>query len=183
MGSFREKGNTATLTSTVIRELENNDVEVDYITLKDKHIEPCTACWKCQEIFDSPGCSKVDDANEIFDAVLKSDCILLATPMYSWYCTPPMKAIMDRLVYVMNKYYGEVPGPCLWEGKKIGIITTCGYDIDHGAGVFEEGVKRYSEHSKLKFIGKIAMRDSSDRSVYENEDAVGLAKDFVSKII
>lgn len=44
----------------------------------------------------------------------------LATPIYSWYCTPPMKALLDRLVYGMNKYYGDEKGPSLWNacGKK-----------------------------------------------------------------
>lgn len=41
------------------------------------------------------------------EKVLASDLIVLATPIYSWYCTPPMKAIMDRLVYGLCKYYGD----------------------------------------------------------------------------
>ena len=44
---------------------------------------------------------------EIFDAILESDMIILATPIYSWFCTPPMKALMDRLIYAGCKYYGE----------------------------------------------------------------------------
>jgi len=34
------------------------------------------------------------------------DLLVLASPIYSWYCSPPMKAVLDRLVYGMNKYYG-----------------------------------------------------------------------------
>ncbi len=41
----------------------------------------------------------------IFDKV-RATLIVLATPIYSWYCTPPMKALLDRLVYGMDKYYG-----------------------------------------------------------------------------
>lgn len=46
---------------------------------------------------------------EIFNCILSSDLIILASPIYSWYCTPPMKAALDRLVYGMNKFYGS-PG-------------------------------------------------------------------------
>lgn len=46
-----------------------------------------------------------------FDKVLESDMLILAIPIYSWYCTPPMKAFIDRLVYGMNKYYGDEKGP------------------------------------------------------------------------
>lgn len=183
MGSFRPEGNTATFTSTVIDQLESKGAVVDYITLKDKLIEPCTACWTCQDVFNGPGCPKKDDCNDIFQSVMNADCILFATPMYSWYCTPPLKSMMDRLVYTMNKYYGEKPGPCLWEGKKLGIITTCGYDIEHGAGAYELGVKRYAEHSKLQYIGMIGMQDSSDRSVYKSDEAIRLAQSLLSKIV
>lgn len=48
-------------------------------------------------------------------------------------------------------------GPCLWENKKPGHIITCGYDIEYGAGIFEEGIKRYAELSMLRYSGKIAM--------------------------
>lgn len=52
-----------------------------------------------------------------------------------------MKSVMDRLVYGMNKYYGDLEGPYLWEGKKRALITTCGYEIEVGTGVFEEGLR------------------------------------------
>lgn len=64
---------------------------------------------------------------ELARQVLESDLLVLATPIYSWYCTPPMKAALDRLVYGMNKYYGERRGPSLWAGKRLALITTCGY--------------------------------------------------------
>ncbi|GAA0180913.1 hypothetical protein SH2C18_35250 [Clostridium sediminicola] len=54
---------------------------------------------------------------------IDSDVIILATPIYSWYCTPPMKALLDGLVYGMNKYYGDEKRPSLWNGKRLGIIT------------------------------------------------------------
>ncbi|MCH4886218.1 flavodoxin family protein [Acidaminobacter sp. JC074] len=182
MGSFRKDRNTETLTKTLIRSLEEEGIEVDYITLRDKHIEPCTACWTCQDVFDGPGCPKEDDCDEIFKSVLKSDCIILATPIYSWYCTPPMKALLDRMVYTMNKYYGEVEGPCLWQDKKIGIVTTCGYGIEKGAGVFEEGIRRYAEHSKLDYIGMIGMKDKDDLSIYQGDEAKLLLSVLVDNI-
>lgn len=51
---------------------------------------------------------------EIFDKLCDCDVIVLATPIYSWFCTPPMKSLLDRLVYGMNKYYGDEKGPSLW---------------------------------------------------------------------
>ncbi len=48
---------------------------------------------------------------EIFRKVLACDLLVFATPIYSWYCTPPLKAAMDRLAYGMDKYYGDEKRP------------------------------------------------------------------------
>lgn len=181
-GSLREKSNTALLLQPFITELKRFGAEVDYITIKDLNIEPCTACWTCQNIFEEPGCPKNDDMKVIYDSVLKSDCVVFASPIYSWYCTPPMKAVLDRLVYGMNKYYGDTEGPCLWEGKKCALVTTCGYEIEEGAGVFEEGLRRYSKHSNLNYLDKLAVQDVDGKSYFKSESAVNAAKEFAAKI-
>jgi multimeric flavodoxin WrbA len=181
-GSLRENSNTGLLLQPFIAELKRLGAEIDFVTLKDKHIEPCTACWTCQNIFEEPGCPKDDDMSIVYEAVLKSDCIVFASPIYSWYCTPTMKAAMDRLVYGMNKYYGDTEGPCLWEGKKCALVTTCGYEIEEGAGVFEEGLRRYSKHSNLHYLGKLAVQDIDGKSYFQNESAVNAAKEFAVKV-
>lgn len=169
-GSFRPNGNTETLLESfqdVLKELGHSYERYD---LREMKIEACTACWNCQNVFDDGGCTKQDDLLEIFNSILLSDAIILATPIYSWYCTPPMKKVLDRLVYMMNKYYGDEPGPCLWAGKSIGILTTCGYDLDFGAGVFKEGISRYAKHSNLIFKEMYGMQDNSNRSVYKTDE-------------
>lgn len=181
-GSLRNNSNTAILLQPFIDELKRLGAEVDYLTIKDMHIEPCTACWTCQNVFEEPGCPKNDDMNKVYESVLKSHCIVFASPIYSWYCTPPMKAIMDRLVYGMNKYYGDIEGPCLWKGKKCALVTTCGYEIEDGAGVFEEGLRRYSKHSNLSYLGKLAVQDIEGKSYFKCESVVNAAQDFANKI-
>lgn len=165
-GSFRPMGNTETLLESFQEVMLSTGHTFDRFDLRDMVLEPCTACWTCQNVFDGPGCPKDDDAQAIFESLMTADAVILASPIYSWYCTPPMKKILDRLVYVMNKYYGDAPGPCLWAGKGIGILTTCGYDLDFGAGVFKEGIKRYAKHSNLIYKGLFGMQDDSDRRVY-----------------
>jgi multimeric flavodoxin WrbA len=118
----------------------------------------------------------------IFDSVLSCDCLVFASPVYSWYCTPSLKAVMDRLVYSMNKYYGDTEGPCLWEGKCLALVTTCGYDLEHGAGVLEEGLRRYAVHSRLTYLGKLAVRDIDGIQSFTNEAAVSAARDFARTV-
>jgi multimeric flavodoxin WrbA len=182
MGSYRLEGNTAALLRPFIAELERLGAEVDCIPTALLRIEPCTACWQCQNRFDGPGCSKDDDMGAIFASVLSCDCLVFATPVYSWYCTPSLKAVLDRLVYSMNKYYGEVEGPCLWEGKFMALVTTCGYEIEHGAGVLEEGLRRYAAHSRLTYLGKLAVRDVDGIQYFTNDAAVGAAREFARTV-
>lgn len=183
MGSPRKNGNTFKLLKPITQELEFHQIQYDFIWLYDKHIEPCIACRNCQKDWTIFGCRYSDDMQEIFDKVYDSDVIILATPIYSWYCTPPMKALLDRLVYGMNKYYGNERGPSLWKGKKLAIVTTCGYRPENGADLFEEGIKRYCKHSQLKYIGMLVERDLGYKSIFITEDKIEHSKSFARQLI
>ncbi len=159
MGSPRKNGNTTALLKPFLEELTVLNNTHELIWLYDKNISPCVACRVCQKDWSKFGCRFEDDAQEIFDQILACDVLVLATPIYSWYCTPPMKALLDRMVYGMNKYYGDKKGPSLWAGKKVSIITTCGYRPEKGSDLFQTGIERYCKHSQLKFIGALSERD------------------------
>ena len=158
MGSPRKQGNTAALLEPFCGELRKGGAEVETLWLYDRDICPCRACRQCQRDWTVFGCTQKDDVQEIFDQVLASDLLVLATPIYSWYCTPPMKALLDRLVYGMNKYYGAEKGPSLWQGKAAALLLTCGSRPEKGCDLFEEGMRRYCRHSGLRFLGSHAER-------------------------
>jgi multimeric flavodoxin WrbA len=80
MGSPKLSGNTAELLKPFIGELETNGCEVNYITLSDKDIRPCKGCYTCQNIEGQYGCVQDDDVEKIMDAIIESDCVVLATP-------------------------------------------------------------------------------------------------------
>ena len=60
----------------------------EVFSLFDLHIEPCRACRGCQMDWEHPACVLADDMPAIFDAVLRSDILLLAAPIHSWFCPP-----------------------------------------------------------------------------------------------
>lgn len=181
-GNVRNNSNTALVVDQFIEAIETMGVEVDRIVIKDLEIHHCSACWTCQNVHDKPGCPKLDDMDLIYNSVLRSDGLIFASPIYSWYCTPPLKSVMDRLVYGLNKYYGEIEGESLWEGKPLGLITTCGYDIEGGAGVFEEGLRRYAKHSKLNYIGKLAIQDLDGKDQFRSTNSKILINDYAIKV-
>lgn len=181
MGSPRLNGNTVELLKPFISELEMNNSEITYIPLAEKNILPCKGCYVCQDVNNSYGCIQKDDTLEIMEKIIDCDSVVLATPIYSWYCTAPMKALLDRH-YGLNKYYGNAKGS-LWEGKKIAIMATHGYDVEYGTSPFETGIKRLCEHSNLKYMGMYSVRDEDNLASFQTETAISGARLFAQKLI
>ena len=182
MGSMRKNGNTEMLVRPFIEELTVHGAEIRTIWLCDKRIEPCRGCFVCQNIDDEPGCAIQDEMEQIYAAVQAADCIVFATPMYSWFCTPPMKVVMDRF-FSLNKFYGSSQTHySLWENKNCAIIATCGYEIANGVDLFAEAVQRLAKHSGLNYQGMLAGRDIDGLSDFQTKEVIASAKDFARKI-
>lgn len=182
MGSPRLNGNTAELCKPFIDELRIHNVEVDYITLHGKNIAPCLGCYHCQNIGTEYGCAQLDDMQPIVASILKADVLVFATPIYTWQATPPVKAVMDRM-YGLNKFYGSAPRYVLNEGQAYALIVTCGYDLDYGAGLLDEGFRRWSKHSGLPYLGMYAVRDEDNLASFQTEKAIAGAREFALKVL
>ena len=181
MGSPRVNGNTAELLKPFVEELSIKGAEISSVGLYEKNILPCNGCYQCQHVQDAYGCVLQDDVASIMDEIISSDCLVLATPIYSWYCTAPMKALLDRH-YGLNKFYGSATGS-LWEGKKVAIIATHGYDSDYGAGPFELGIKRLCQHSNLDYLGMFSVQDTDDLASFQTVEVKLNAKSFARELI
>lgn len=180
MGSPRLCGNTAELCKYFMDELRVQKAEVKYIELEKMTVNPCKEFYVCQDVAGEYGCAQKDDMTEIANEILWADLIILATPIFSWYCTAKMKAVLDRH-YGFNKYYGNAEG-CLWEGKSVGIIATHGYDGDYATEPFETGVKRLCIHSNLKYVGMYSVQDNDNLASFQTEEAIEGAKAFARKV-
>lgn len=181
MGSPRFNGNTVELLRPFIEELELNSTQVTYITLADKKISSCLGCYVCQDSTGEYGCQQSDDMQAIVSQIIQSDCFVLATPIYTWYCPPEMKAMLDRF-YGMNKFYGRGKGS-LWKGKKCAIIATHGYDVQYATEPFETGIKHLCEHSDLNYLGMYSVRDVDDKASFQTTEAVEGAKKFARLLL
>lgn len=181
MGSPRLNGNTAELLKPFMEELKNADADVTYITLADKKVNPCKGCYACQNVHGEYGCVQKDDMYEIVDNIIKADCIVFATPIYSWYCTAEMKAVLDRH-FGLNKFYGSAKGSLL-EKKSYAIIATHGYERAYGAEPFEIGIKRFCDHSNFNYLGMYSVRDEDDIHSFRTEEAKAGAREFARELI
>lgn len=179
MGSPRLQGNTAELCKPFMEELQAHGAAVRYVTLADKDIRPCKGCYACQQVRGDYGCVQRDEM-PVSD-ILWADAIVLATPIYAWYCAAPMKNLLDRH-YGFNKYYGSAEGS-LWAGKKVAILATHGYEGAYATDPFELGIQRLCKHSDLTYIGLYSVQDEEDLASFQTETAISGAKAFAKTLL
>ena len=182
MGSPRQDGNTAALLAPFLDECGSLGMETETVRLYDRQIGPCLGCKSCQDCLDGLGCVQKDDFEEIFQFMAGCDVIVLATPIYAFFCTAPMKALMDRAIYAGVKNYGRIKGSKLLEGKRAATLVTCGYSPEKGADLWEEGVKRWCRHGKLEYLGILCRRDRGGEEPFMNEEREQAARDFARAI-
>lgn len=183
-GSPRKKGNTASLLSVFMEELKSAGVAIDYYDVYEKKIAGCRACLACQRDTEQLSCSIRDDMQPILESFATSDIIIFAAPIYIWSAPAPVKAVIDRSVYAACKYYGDNPhGPALLKGKKVALITTCGYPIEKGADLYEQMMKRYCKHCSMDYVGMLAERQRNLKEPFMNEEKEQHARAFATELL
>lgn len=182
MGSPRKNGNTAALLAPFVEECEAMGAETRVISLYDRAVNPCLGCMACQDCPGGPGCVQNDDFEDIFRAMADSDVIIPATPIYAFFCTAPMKALLDRTIYAGTKNYGAVKGARLLAGKRLAAIATCGYPAEKGADLWEEGLKRFCRHGGLEYMGMFCRRDMGGSRPFMDEEREQAVRDFARAI-
>lgn len=183
MGSPRKEGNTAKLLKPFVEEMENNGVQCETDWLYDMDIKGCVACLHCQNNTTETDCKIQDDMQKVFEKVTKCDILIFATPIYAWYCTAPMKAAMDRLIYACNKMYLGQNGPHLLKGKKFASITSSGYRPEKGNHVWNNGLEWYSKHAGMDYIGVAGEKDYGYNVPFMNEERAEHMRQFAREIL
>ncbi|MBO5028156.1 MAG: flavodoxin family protein [Muribaculaceae bacterium] len=93
-GSARKDGNTALIIGKVFDELNKEGIETELIQLADYEIQPCRGCFACKGrgncVFAKDGFA------EIFSSMVKTDGIILGSPVYSADVSAKMKAFLER---------------------------------------------------------------------------------------
>lgn len=93
-GSSRKNGNTAIIIGKVFEELNKEGVETELIQLADYEIQPCRGCFACKG---RGNCVFTNDGFvEIFSRMVKTDGIILGSPVYSADVSAKMKAFLER---------------------------------------------------------------------------------------
>ncbi|MEW6221878.1 MAG: flavodoxin family protein [Candidatus Hadarchaeota archaeon] len=92
-GSPVKGGSTDTLLDQVLRGAMEKGASVEKIYVCDLKIKPCDACGDCDE---TGVCTIEDDMKVLYKKLLKSDVVILASPIYFMGLTAQMKSVIDR---------------------------------------------------------------------------------------
>ena len=126
-GSARKEGNTAIAIRTVFEVLESEGIETKLINLAEKKLHGCRACYKCAENKNRQCAFNDDDANELIEAMLDADGIILGSPVYFSSMSSETKALIDRagLVAKTNgNMFARKAGASVVAVRRAGACTT-----------------------------------------------------------
>ena len=116
--SPRAKGNSDLLCDAFIRGAEESGHSAEKISLREKEIHSCRACYAC---FKTGHCVQNDDMAGILQKAEAADVLVLASPTYFLTMSGQMKVFIDRL---LPKWQGL-------GGKEAYVIVT-GHDGKQG---------------------------------------------------
>ena len=127
-GSPREKGNTYTALQVVLDEAARLGAETQLIWLGDKNIRGCSACYGCVK---NHSCVQQDDFEDVFDAMVEADGILLGSPVYHASISSELKALLDRAGFsgrwaknaMQEKGTGYNWSGTAWSGKVVAPVA------------------------------------------------------------
>ena len=93
IGSPRRKGNTALLAQAFA---EGTGGSAELLYAADYDIRPCLGCNAC---YTSEGhaCAQKDDMGSVYEKLLRTDTLVIASPVYFYGISAQLKALVDRL--------------------------------------------------------------------------------------
>ncbi len=138
-GSPRRNGNTSLLLENSVLGAREEDAEVEEVFLRDLKMSPCLELYACRK---NGRCVIKDDFQGVYDSILESQGIMLASPVFFYMLSAHTKILMDRCQSFWEKRYvlektpvgtrgsrgkglfisaGATRGKRLFEGSLLGI--------------------------------------------------------------
>lgn len=101
-GSPHRHGNTETLLDRFLEGAQVAGAAIDKIVLKTLNYSPCRGCNACHKTGE---CIVKDDAIVLYEKILSSDCIAVASPIYTMGITAELKGFIDRQQYLWARKF------------------------------------------------------------------------------
>ncbi|MFO7802111.1 MAG: flavodoxin family protein [Desulfovermiculus sp.] len=132
-GSPRRRGNTSRLLQEAVLGAKEAGAEVQEFFLRDLKISPCLELYHCKKAGE---CSIKDDFQKVRDAILQSQGLMLASPIFFYSVTAQTKAFMDRFQSLwVKKYLIDETKFGQWTPTRQGLFISAG--ATQGKKLFE----------------------------------------------
>lgn len=93
----------------IYQAFENKGIPAEYVPLSDVTVKPCVGCNGCT--YKTYGkCVIRDDGDWIYGKVLRSDAVLIVSPILFGGYTVKTKRVLDKLGLIMDRHYFVVKG-------------------------------------------------------------------------
>jgi len=132
-GSPRIKGNTDTLLSAFMNTAQEKGAETIVINAYKTNVQPCVECGICEK----KGFCSIDDVmqKDIYPLLRRADIIVLASPIFFYNVTAPLKAFIDRTQTFWAQKYRlnlEDPRRKIRKGFLLAVGATKGQQLFQG---------------------------------------------------
>lgn len=101
-GSPHRHGNTETLLDAFLEGTRESGAVAEKVILRELAYSPCRGCNACHK---TGNCIVPDDAIPLFDKILSSDCLAVASPIYSMGITAELKGLIDRAQFLWARKF------------------------------------------------------------------------------
>jgi multimeric flavodoxin WrbA len=101
-GSPHRHGNTETLLDKFLEGAQLAGGSIDKVVLKTLRYSPCRGCNACHK---DGECIVKDDAIVLYERIMASDCIAVASPIYTMGITAELKGFIDRQQYLWARKF------------------------------------------------------------------------------
>lgn len=123
-GSPRRRGNTALLLQQAVFGAREAGAEVEEVVLRDLKMSPCLEIYGCTK---TGRCAIQDDFQKVYDQILESQGILLASPVFFYTVSAHTKILMDRCQSLwVRKYWLESEPPETRPARRKGLFLSVG---------------------------------------------------------
>lgn len=162
-GSPHPKGGTWQALSLAEKALHEKGVETEWFWIGNKPVRGCIDCRKCAETY---RCAFSDDiCNSLIEAILKSDGLIIGTPVYFAAPNGALCALLDRVFYAASTH-GK-----LFIGKPAAAVASC---IRSGANSAIERLNKYFTFSEMPVVSSSYWNMLFEKQPQKGVDEMGI---------
>ncbi len=128
----RERGATDKVLQAFLEGARLEGTSTETIYLQGRDIRPCSGCFSCWVKTPSK-CVQDDETEDLLSKIQGADLLVYATPLYDFTMTATIKALIERMLPLLEPYLAEGPDGNTIHKPRSGrtqpstLISVCGY--------------------------------------------------------